>query len=346
MSRESDYKNKINRRDFIKFGAAGAAAIGVACSGGGSEKIVPSAKLGRTNLVTSRLAFGGGSALSMVEKDDDAYALLDLARRLGINVFDTGSEYDKGRSETRYGIAFKDYRKDLYFSSKYGVDYGPDKVMEKFETTLKRLNTDYLDIAHMHAVGSIDGINDVETMFSSKSLETLIKLKEQGVLRTIGLTSHNHPPAVVEAIRRYDFDIVFIAANASKVPFHGEFEEVGDGSFEELSLPVAREKNMGIYSFKMTGQRRLIAKNNEPDKANGEELIRYGLSLPVHGIILGMSTQEHLRNACELAANAKPLSKEEMQELNARLAPNANSLTLQYLDSDYVDHGGWRSHLA
>ena len=348
MSSDSQKRAEgISRRDFIKIGAAGVAVIGqgIACSGqkgaGGGEAIIPRRKLGNTDMVTSIIGMGGGSALGMVKDTEQAVALIDLARRKGINFFDSSANY--GRSEGRFGRALEPYRSEVYLSSKYEIDDEPDEVMKQFERSLKRFRTDYLDVAHIHSLTSMD---KVELMFSSGVLETLAKLKEEGAVRYIGVTSHNNPPAMKAAIERFDFDICFQAANASKTPFIFEFEPLPDSSFEELSLPVALEKGMGVFAFKITGQRRLIRKADEPDKAPADQLIRYGLSLPTHGILLGMSTPEHVTSAAELAANFKPMTKQEMLEWNRRLGPSANELTLHYLNPEYADDGGWRAHLA
>ncbi|MEA1997590.1 MAG: aldo/keto reductase, partial [Gemmatimonadota bacterium] len=213
----------------------------------------------------------------------------------------------------------------------------------RVEDTLKRFRTDYIDVANMHGLAEL---KDVENMFSSGSLETLVKLKEEGVVRYIGFSSHSSPQASLEALKRFDFDVALMAANASKVPYVGEFEGIADGSFEDEAIPFAVEKGVGVFAFKVTGQRRLIRKNNETDKAPGHELLRYAWSLPVHGIVLGMHTREHVETAAEMCADFTPMPKDEMRRWNELLAPSANELTLDYLRPDYVDDGGWRAHLA
>ena len=121
----------------------------------------------------------------------------------------------------------------------------------------------------------------------------------------------------------------------------------GKGSFEDEAIPLANQKGIGVWSFKCTGQRRLIAKSDdEPGKAPAAELIHYCLSLPVHGIVLGMSTPQHVESIAEMAANLTPMTKEQMRRLNERLAPSANMTILDYLRPDYVDDGGYRPHLA
>ena len=137
-----------------------------------------------------------------------------------------------------------------------------------------------------------------------------------------------------------------MGANASRVPFLMEFDPESDTSFEDITLPLANQQGIGVVAFNILGQRRLIQKENEPAKALPRELIRYGLSQPVHGILLGMNTPEQVVSNIELATNMTPMSTEEMRALNEHLAPSANRLTLNYLNPDYVDDGGQRAHPA
>jgi uncharacterized protein len=343
--------DNLSRRDFIRIGAAGAAILGAGgmagCSsqpsGGSAALVCPKKKLGKTNMIASTVALGGGSALSMVKDDQEAVALIQYAFSKGINYFDSGADYDGGRSQRRIGEAMEPHRKEVYLSTKYLPNTPPDQLKQKVEETLKSYRTDYVDVANMHGLGKMD---DVETMFTSGALETLVKLKEQGVVRHIGVTSHNHPPALAEALKRFNFDTSLHAANASKVPFVGEFEELPTTSFEELSIPLANSQGIGVWAFKITGQRRLIQKTSEAGKAPGDVLLRYGFSLPVHGIVLGMHAKEHIDSAVDMANNFKPMTADEMRSWNEKLAPSANELTLFYLRDGYRDDGAPRAHLA
>ena len=337
-----EQRNKLNRREFIKSAAAGAAIIGAvgAAGCGKGERIVPRRMLGKTGMNVSILALGGGSALTMEKDDQKALAVIDLARRLGVNYFDSGSEYGGGQSELRIGEALEPYRKDIYLSTKFSPNLGPDKVMKHFERSLKRLRTDYVDNVNMHGLTKME---DTEAMFSTGTLETIIKLKEQGLVKNIGASAHT-PAPLFEAMKRFQFDSVMAATNGTRYHFVSEFQKV-EGSFEDNVIPLANEQGIGLWAFKVTGQRLLIAmKEGEPHKATGLELIRYGFSLPVHGVILGMTTQEHVTTACDLAANLVPMTEAEMKAMNKELAPSADRLT--YLDPNYVDDGGWRAHLA
>jgi uncharacterized protein len=349
-----DKENKTNpdhlsRRDFIRLGAGAAAMIGAgtavsSCSRSVTgEVLCPKSPLGKTGINASVVALGGGSALTAVETEQAALALIDFARRKGINYFDSGSDYDNGRSQKRIGEALDGHRKEVYLSTKYSANTKSDRLMNRIEDTLKSFRTDYVDVANIHGLTSLA---DVEAMFTSGALETLTKMKEQGVVRNIGVTSHNNPIALAEALKRFNFDSSLHAANASKVPFLEEFEANPGGTFEDLSIPLANQQGIGVWAFKVMGQRRLIRKAEEADKAPAIELMRYAMSLPVHGLVLGMSKEKDVTDAVELAANFKPMTREEMAAWNQKLAPNANKLTLNYLRDDYVDDGGWRAHLA
>jgi len=346
MTDEKAETDRISRRKFLA-GAAGAVALGAGMSCGRSNdgksgKTMPRRKLGRTDLEISLIGMGGGSVLNMIEGYENRLALVELAFQQGINLFDSSANYGPD-SEGCFGEALQAHRGEVCFSTKYETRHDPDRVMRDVEESLKRLRTDHIDIPNVHAIKDLEA---VETMFASGALETLVKLKEQGVVRYIGVTSHNHPPALAEALRRFQFDVCLLGANASKVPFLFEFDPVSDNSFEDLTLPLANEQGIGVIAFKITGQRRLIRKADELDKAPARELIRYGLSLPVHGILLGMSTPEQVRSNCELAAGFTPMTADEKRALNASLAEHANLLTLHYLRPDYVDDGRFQPHLA
>ena len=351
---DENKNGKLNRRDFLKSAATSAAIIGaVGAAGCGKseqavtqktsdkvESIVPRKMLGKTGMNVSILALGGGSALTMEKDDQKALALIDLARRKGINYFDSGSEYGGGQSELRIGEALEPYRKDVYLSTKFSPNLGPDKLMRNFEISLKRLRTDYVDNVNMHGLTNPE---DAELMFSTGTLEAVVKLKEQGVVKNIGATAHR-PGPLFEGMKRFQFDSVSAATNATGYHFAAEFDKI-EGSFEDTVIPLANEQGIGLWAFKVTGQRLLIQmEENEPNKAPGLELIRYGFSLPVHGVILGMTIPEHVNTACDLAANLVPMTREEMKQMNEKLAPSADLLT--YLDPNYVDDGGWRAHLA
>jgi aryl-alcohol dehydrogenase-like predicted oxidoreductase len=111
---------------------------------------------------------------------------------------------------------------------------------------------------------------------------------------------------MAQAIQSHDLDCVQIALNPSR-----------NGRFEELALPAARGKNLGIIAMKVTGQEFLLGK--EPGKTDMHSLLRYSLSLPVTTTVVGMPRLEFVQHNTELARNFSPLAENEMEQLRRAL---------------------------
>ncbi|MGB0855902.1 MAG: aldo/keto reductase [Nitrosopumilus sp.] len=126
-------------------------------------------KLGKTDIKVSELGFGAWAiALDWWGKkieEDEAKRMLKKAYDLGINFFETGDMYGKGKSEKLIGEVFKDMRDEVVISTKYGYDFAgveqighselPQKFSEDFtrkalKDSLERLQTDYLDMYGLH----------------------------------------------------------------------------------------------------------------------------------------------------------------------------------------------------
>ncbi len=126
-------------------------------------------KLGKSEIKVSELGFGAWSiALDWWGKkieEDEAKRMLKKSYDLGINFFETGDMYGKGKSERLIGEVFKDMRHEVVLSTKYGYDFsqveqiGHKELPQKFDkdftknalrNSLERLQTDYLDIYGLH----------------------------------------------------------------------------------------------------------------------------------------------------------------------------------------------------
>jgi len=126
-------------------------------------------KLGKTDIKVSELGFGAWSiALDWWGKkieEDEAKRMLKKAYDLGINYFETGDMYGKGKSERLIGEVFKDMRDEIVISTKYGYDFseveqiGHSELPQKFDEdftkkalrdSLERLQTDHLDMYGLH----------------------------------------------------------------------------------------------------------------------------------------------------------------------------------------------------
>jgi aryl-alcohol dehydrogenase-like predicted oxidoreductase len=126
-------------------------------------------KLGKTDIRVSEVGFGAWTiALNWWGKeidDDEAKRMLKKAYDVGINFFETGDMYGKGKSEKLIGDVFKDMREEVVISTKYGYNFegveqiGHSELPQQFDAdftkralrnSLERLQTDYLDMYGLH----------------------------------------------------------------------------------------------------------------------------------------------------------------------------------------------------
>src|SRR5450432_2373887 len=118
---------------------------------------------------------------------------------------------------------------------------------------------------------------------------------------------------MAQAIRRHDLDCVQMALNASR-----------NGRFEELALPEARRKNLGVIAMKVSGQEFLLGTGK--GKADIDSLLHYSMSLPVTTAVVGMPKEEMLEHNITVARNFSPLGDGDMQQLRQMLMPSRADL--------------------
>lgn len=280
-----------------------------------SSSRMPMRTLGRTGVRVSILGFGCGSRFMMYKQEDKAIAALQRALELGITYVDTAASYGNGVSEEWVGKALGG-RKDVFLVTKVSQRKA-DEAMRTIEASLKKLGRNP-DLIHIHALASEQDLAAIEA--KDGVLQLLYKLRDQKVCRFIGITCHADPLALKTALERHDFDCTQMALNAAMASMssgegRGYTPQTRPGAtFEELALPVALKKKMGVTAMKVFAQDKLAG------AAPPEMLIRYAMSLPVAAAVIGMPQLEHLEANARLAQNFKPLSNEEMNELRNKLA--------------------------
>jgi aryl-alcohol dehydrogenase-like predicted oxidoreductase len=145
-------------------------------------------QLGPTNIRISEVSLG---CMSLPTDENKATAIVNRALDLGINYFDTADIYHDGVNETILGKALKSHRDKIILASKAGnvrrpdggLDWNPTKkhILESIEGSLKRLQTDYLDLYQLHGGTIQDNIDE--------SIEAFELLKKQGKIRHYGISS-------------------------------------------------------------------------------------------------------------------------------------------------------------
>lgn len=318
---------RISRREFI-----GAAALGgVAASSGLGADGLPKRLLGRTGARVSILGFGAGRRFLEFDEERGIEAL-NRALDLGINYVDTADSYGNGVSEQRVGKVMKTRRKEVFLATKVS-DRDAGKAMRAIEGSLERLQTDHVDLLHVHG---IEDANDLAAIESPEGvLRLLYKLRDEKVARAIGITCHSDPAVLARALERHDFDCTQMALNAALSGMASGAgglapRPLGPASFQSVALPVARRKAIGVIAMKVFAQGQLVG------PAAPETLLRYSLSLPVATVVAGMPKPEHLEANVEGARNFKPLSDTEMENFSDQLSAG-NKAELDRFFRHHVD---------
>ena len=271
---------------------------------------IPQRPLGRTGAKVSALGVGGHH-LGDFKTVEEAIRLVHEAVDAGITFFDNCWEYWNGRAEDWLGRGLKGKRDKVMLMTKVCTHgRGADLAMKMLEESLRRLQTDHLDVWQVHGVG-FD--NDPELAYAKGGvLEALTKAKKQGKVRFVGFTGHKNPNIHLDMIRRgYPFDTVQMPLNALDATFR---------SFEKQVLPELNKRGIAALGMKSLGGTAGAVKSG---LVKADEMLRYAMSLPVAVTISGMDSLDVLRQNLRVARGFKPMPEKEMQALRDRCAKEA-----------------------
>ena len=337
------------RRDFLK-GVVGAGISLMATDGMASitdmaeiinpyqAKGLPLTELGGTGVQIPKMVLGLGSRFCHIEEEEESSEMLNYALDNGLYYWDTAHIYDNtiatppGKtkspkhiiSEIRVGEVVKYRRKEIFLSTKVTAR-DPEEAMKEIEDSLKRLNTDKLDMLKVHSVESIE---DVDQMSKKGHLiDILHKLKEEGVTRFIGFSGHGDAHALKEMASRGSFDSMLIAMN--------HWNPNSPSPREEVAISAGKKNKMGILLMKAVRPKELIP------GLQASELVRYAMSLEgPDAVVIGMDSKAIIDSNLNILRNFEKLSPERMKELTMRLEPFYRHENLPWMQDNYID-GMW-----
>lgn len=267
---------------------------------------LPKRPLGRTGYNACLFSIGGQATLEDESKHDESIAIINKAIDLGVNYIDTASLYGGGCSEQFIGEVMKTRRDEVFLASKTH-DRTYDGSMRLLETSLKRLQTDHLDLWQLH---NIQTDTDVEFILSREgAVKALESARGQGIVRFAGITGHKDPFVLRRAIEQYPFDTILMALNAA---------DKHNASFIDNLLPLAVEKQMGIMAMKVPSRGRVF---RQTGVKNMQQAMSYVLTLPVSTTVIGISTLGELEENIRIVREFKPYTQEEMSELEHLTQP-------------------------
>ncbi len=300
-----------SRRDFLKtiglFGA-GIAIGGSRHSFGESPPELPQRVLGRTKQKVSMLGLGTAPVGEGPVEVQEGVRIFGEAMDLGVTYVDTARIY--GEAEEMLGHLIPKRRDRLFVATKVSTETA-DRAERSLNESLRTLKTDHLDLVHIHSVGSK---NIDRVLGTGGALEYLLKQKEKGVIRFIGITGHNSPDKFVRMLETDQIDVLMCVMNYADRNIY---------NFEEKVLPVARKHNTACVAMKVYAG----IKGGFPNHGKGHmgcatdprylrQALAYALDLEgVSVAVVGPYTVEQARQNVEFAKSYKPLSDDERASL-------------------------------
>jgi len=189
----------IGRREFIR--RAGCFGAGLALAGmqqplrAQSDDELPKRVLGRTKEKVTILGIGTAPVGEGPVGVEEGIKIFSEAIDRGINYIDTARIY--GNAEEILGHIIPKQRDKLFVVTKVSTDNGA-RAEQSLNESLSRLKTDHIDLVHIHSIGSK---NLDRVLASDGVLEFLLKQKEAGKIRFIGISGHNRPANFVRMIQ-------------------------------------------------------------------------------------------------------------------------------------------------
>lgn len=266
-------------------------------------------ELGRTGVQVSVIGLGGSHLGQATVTEDTALSLIHQALDRGINFLDNAWDYNEGRSEMRVGKALSQggYRQKAFLMTK--IDgRTKEAAAAQIDTSLKRLQTDHIDLLQHHEVLRYD---DPDRIFAEGgAMEAVLAAKQAGKIRFIGFTGHKDPHIhlyMLEVARRhgFHFDTVQMPINIMDAHFR---------SFAQLVVPQALKEGIGVLGMKCFGSG-VILKSGVVEPM---DCLHYSLNVPVSVQITGINTQELLEQAFTAVKAFQPMDEAALSTLIAK----------------------------
>jgi len=301
----------LDRRGFMKAGVTAFAATALPAAipaAAGEPKIQARRTLGRTGLEISDISYGSS-------RTTDA-AVVRHALGRGINYFDTAESYKGGASETAIGEALAGHRDDVILASKTSCKKGTTQaeLMAALEGSLKRLQTDRIDVYFNHAVNDVDRLkNEAWYAFAEAA-------KAQGKIRFTGISGHggNLVECIDHAVANDLVDVLLVGYNwGQDAAFYQRFIR----NFDFVALQVgltdaldrARAKGVGVVAMKTLRGARL--NDMRPFEYGGATTAQAAFRWTLQGghvdaLVVSMTSPEQVDEYVAASGGAQPTAAE------------------------------------
>jgi aryl-alcohol dehydrogenase-like predicted oxidoreductase len=262
---------------------------------------IPKRSLGKTGHQVTILGLGGLFTVARHDRHDEAVAIVNRAIDLGVNYVDTSPLYGNGASELNIGTVMRERRDEVFLASK-SHDYTYDGTMALVQQSLRRLQTDHLDLYQHHFLGELGQLEQLKQKNSAR--QAFERLRDEGVIRYIGVTGHSSR-VLADALEDYPYDCALITLNAARAV-------MDDPEDLDRFFRLAQEKEAGVIAMKVVERGTLIERGLAM-----RQLLPYALSYPVSTAIVGISEVAHLEENVRIASVFEPLGEQEMAGIRA-----------------------------
>lgn len=328
----------IERRHFLKalLAALPGIMIPMGCGSKAHDRLgelLPKRKLGRTAEEVTMLGVGGYHIGWTTERD--ASEVIEAALAGGVRFFDTAEGYADGESERRYGKFLTPGNREHVFIMTKSGSKDAETAQRHLDASLKRLNTDYLDLWQMHALGSPE---DVDQRIEGGVLDVFERAKVSGKARFIGFTGHSNPAAHQRMLERTAdsdvFDTCQMPVNLLDPSYH---------SFIEQVIPTLQRRNIALLAMKTLADGRFFPKKVKLDRVQWEtdnpviparvsigQALHFVWSLPASVLITGAENADLMREKIALAHEFVALNRQDRQGLIDKVADLSEDGTIEY----------------
>jgi predicted aldo/keto reductase-like oxidoreductase len=297
------------RREFLKRLGFGIATAGNLRAASGD---VPYRTLGSTGEKVSAIGLGGWHIGSQRD-ESESIRIIRTAVDRGINFLDNCWDYHDGGSEIRTGKALCDgYRQRVFLMTK--IDgRTKDSAARQIEESLRRLQTDHVDLMQVHEVIRA---NDPERVFGrGGTMEALLAAQKAGKIRYLGFTGHKSPEIhlkMLETAFRHNFTFAAVQMPLNVMDAHFD-------SFGQKVVPVLVKHNIAVLGMKPMGSGVILRSQT----VTPVECLHYALNLPTSVVITGCDSLPILDQAIRAARDFQPLNQQQVAALLAKSAPAA-----------------------
>jgi aryl-alcohol dehydrogenase-like predicted oxidoreductase len=259
---------------------------------------------------------GFGGMLCVGRSPRDIAALIGEAVDRGVNYFDVAPSYGNGEAEEKLGPAIEPYRPGIFLACKTMRRDG-DGAREELERSLRRLQTDHVDLYQLHAVTTVREVEEI--LRNDGALETIVRSREQGLVRYIGFSAHSEAAALA-LMEQFPFDSVLFPFNVVCVQ---------QGNFGPLVMQQAKARGIARLALKAMAHTPRPENDRHPwpncwyKPIDDPELARLALRFTLSEDItaaLPPGEEALFRLALDAAAQFTPLSSHERADLYEQIS--------------------------